>query len=97
MMVPGHEAGFALLPQSAIDQHVIVRHRENDLDPVIAAHPELLGIGIDQDAAILVHGDTFETVGGQVLIHDGKKHDGKGYYILQPGQTFNLRTRTPRD
>ncbi|HJS99609.1 MAG TPA: cyanophycinase [Terriglobales bacterium] len=94
MMVPGHEAGFALLPGSAIDQHVVVRHREDDLDPVIAAHPDLLGIGIDQGAAILVHGDTFKTMDGEVLIHDGKKHGDKAYYILHPGDTFNLRTRT---
>lgn len=94
MMVPGHEAGLALLPGSAIDQHVVVRHREADLDPVIAAHPDLLGIGIDQGAAILVHGDTFKTMDGPVLIHDGKKHGGKQYYVLQPGETFNLRTRT---
>jgi len=94
MMVPGHEAGFALLPGSAIDQHVVVRHRQDDLDPVIAAHPDLLGIGIDQGAAILVHGDTFKTMDGEVLIHDGKKHGGKDYYILQAGETFNLRTRT---
>lgn len=94
MMVPGHEAGFGLLPGSAIDQHVLVRHREDDLDPVIAAHPRLLGIGIDQGAAILVHGDTFKTMDGEVLIHDGKKHAGKQYYILKPGETFNLRTRS---
>jgi hypothetical protein len=31
---------------------------------------------------------------GEVLIHDGKQHDGKTYYILHPGDTFNLRTRT---
>lgn len=93
MMVPGHEAGLGLLPGSAIDQHVLVRHREDDLDSVIAAHPALLGIGIDQGAAILVHGDTFKTMDGAVLIHDGKKHGGKAYYILKAGQTFNLRTR----
>jgi len=96
MMVPGHETGFALLPGSAIDQHVLVRHRENDLDPVIAAHPDLLGIGIDQGAAILVHGDTFKTMDGEVLIHDGKKHGEKDYYVLKPGETFNLRTRNVR-
>lgn len=94
MMVPGHEAGLALLPDSAIDQHVLVRHREDDLDQVIAKHPKLLGIGIDQGAAILVHGDTFKTMDGEVLIHDGKKHAGKEYYVLQPGESFNLRTRT---
>jgi len=94
MMVPGYEAGLALLPGSAIDQHVVVRHREDDLDQVIAAHPDLLGIGIDQGAAILVHGDTFKTMDGEVLIQDGKKHAGKEYYVLHPGETFNLRTRT---
>jgi cyanophycinase len=96
MMVPGYETGLGLLPQSAIDQHVLVRHREDDLDPVIAAHPELLGIGIDQGAAILVHGDTFKTISGEVLIHDGKKHGGKEYLVMQPGETFNLRTRMPQ-
>lgn len=88
MMAPGHEAGFALLPNSAIDQHVIVRHRENDLDPVIAAHPGLLGIGIDESAAIIVHGDSFEVMAGKVIIHDGKPS-----YVLSPGTKFNLRTR----
>ena len=94
MMAPGHEAGFALLPDVAIDQHVIVRHRENDLASVIAAHPQLLGIGIDQSAAIVVHGDFFETMSGQVLINDNKRHGDKAYYVLSPGQKFNLRTRT---
>ena len=43
MMSPGYETGFALFQDSAIDQHVIVRHRENDLAPVIAMHHGLLG------------------------------------------------------
>ncbi len=84
---PRYEVGFGLLPNSAIDQHVEERSRETDLDPVIAAHPELLGIGIDQSAAIIVHGDTFFVVGGQVAIHDGKQHvGGASYYLLSSGQ-----------
>ena len=94
MMVPGHEIGFGLLASSAIDQHVIVRHRESDLDPVIAKHPELLGIGINESAAIVVHGNEFEVMNGQVLIHDGRTHNGKLYYALSSGQKFNLKTRT---
>jgi len=93
MMVPGHETGFGLLASSAIDQHVIVRHRESDLDPVIAKHPELLGIGINESAAIVVHGNEFEVMNGKVLIHDGRTHDGKLYYMLSSGQKFNLKTR----
>jgi cyanophycinase len=93
MMVPGHETGFGLLAQSAIDQHVITRHRESDLDQVIARHPDLLGIGIDEGAAIVVHGNSFEVMNGKVLIHDGRTHDGKLYYYLEPGGRFDLKTR----
>ncbi len=94
MMAPGHEVGFGLLPNSAIDQHVNTRGREKDLDSVVSVHPELLGIGIDEHTAIVVHGDSFRVVGvGQVAIHDGKDHDGALYYFLSSGQTFNLKTR----
>jgi cyanophycinase len=94
MMAPGYETGFGLLTNSAIDQHVNTRGREGDLGPVISRHPELLGIGIDQDAAIVVHGDSFFVVSGQVAIHDGKEHDGALYYFLSSGQAFNLKTRS---
>jgi len=95
MVSPGHTVGFGLLPNSAVDQHVNTRGRERDLDPVIASHPDLLGIGIDQDAAIVVHGDSFFVVGGQVAIHDGKMHDGAPYYFLASGQSYNLKSRSP--
>lgn len=92
MMAPGHEAGFALLLNSAIDQHVITRHRESDLAPVIASHPGLLGIGIDESTAIVVHGNDFEVIGNsKVIVHDGKKP----FYFLSHGQKFNLKTRLP--
>ena len=94
MISPGHETGFGLIPNSAIDQHVNTRGREADLDAVISAHPELLGIGIDESAAIVVHHDSFFVVGGQVAIHDGKQHDGASYYFLSSGQAFNLTTRS---
>ncbi|MGH9482772.1 MAG: cyanophycinase, partial [Terriglobales bacterium] len=48
MMAPGHETGFGLFTNVAIDQHVDARHRENDLAPVMAAHSGLLGLGLDQ-------------------------------------------------
>ncbi len=93
MMSPGHERGFGLLSNSAIDQHVNTREREHDLVQVIEKHPELLGFGIDEGAALVVHGDSLEVIGGQVAIYDGKEHDGALYYFLSPKQTFNLKTR----
>jgi hypothetical protein len=86
-VAPGHEVGFGLLSSSAIDQHVDARGRE---DIVIAKHPELLGIGINQGAAIVAHGNSFFLVSGQVAIHS----EHKPHYYVSAGQSFNLGTRT---
>jgi len=93
MMAPGYETGFGLLPNSAIDQHINTRHREHDLDSVINVHPELLGIGIDEGAAIIVHGDFFSVMGGSVIIHKKNKNGSIGNETLTSGQIFNLKTR----
>jgi cyanophycinase len=90
MLSPGHETGFGLLPNSAIDQHIDARGREEDLDAVIATHPELLGIGINQGAAIVVHGNSFFVASGQVAIHE----KSKSYYYVSAGQSFNLGSRS---
>src|SRR4030095_4405381 len=67
MMAKGHEEGFGFLKNSAIDQHVIARKREEDLLPVIAAHPALLGLGLDEGTAIVVQGDRARVVGASKL------------------------------
>src|ERR1051326_8394052 len=95
MMAPSHEVGLGLMKNVAIDQHIITRHREKDLDPVIAKHSELLGIGIDESTAIVVHQSQFEVIGkSKVAVHDGKPHDAGNFYFLEPGQKFNLATRS---
>jgi len=96
MMAPGHEIGLGFLTNATIDQHVDVRHRENDLASVIKAHPDLLCFGLDQATSMTVHADTL-TVNGpkRVAVWDGKEHDGKGYYYLHTGDTLNLVTRVP--
>jgi cyanophycinase len=93
VMASGHEIGFGLLSNSAIDQHIDTRGREHDIDTVLAAHPELLGIGLDESAAIVVHRDAFFVVGGQVLVSDGTKSSGERHLILSPGQAYDLAAR----
>lgn len=94
MVDKDHQKGFGLLHDAAIDQHVIKRHRESDLVPVIADHPKLLGIGIDESTAIVVHGNEFEVIGAsKVGIYDDKEHDGKKYYFLTAGQKYDLAHR----
>lgn len=96
MMSPGHEKGFGFLRGVAIDQHVIARGRQKDMVPVIRAHPELLGIGIDEDTALVVQGDEVQVIGSsRVLIYDAARwaNDGPAWLSLRPGDRFDLGTR----
>jgi cyanophycinase len=93
MMAPGHERGFGYLTNVAIDQHVSQRDRENDLSEVIAAHPGLLGVGIDESTAVIIERNTMTVIGrGTVRITDGADHSGRPYYALKSRTRFDLAT-----
>ena len=96
VMMGDHERGFGYLRNVGIDQHVLRRNRQFDMVEVIEAHPELLGIGLDEDTAIVVQGDRFQVIGrSYALIYDNQSTtgpDGK-FYFLAPGDRFNLATR----
>lgn len=55
-----------------VDQHFIARQRSNRLLSVILEHPDLLGVGVDEDTAVWVKPDgTFEVLGDRgVLVLD---------------------------
>jgi cyanophycinase len=90
MVSPDHVRGMAFLTDSAIDQHLLTRHREKDLIPVINERPNLLGIGLDERTAIVVHGDQFEVIGpSKVAIYTA----GSAHYFLQQGDRFDLKRR----
>jgi cyanophycinase len=96
IMVGDHVEGFGLLKNVTIDQHLLRRNRQFDLLPVIEARPELLGIGIDEDTAIAVRGDSFEVIGnGYVAIYDQTRRldTGGRFYFLAPGDRYNMKTR----
>lgn len=98
IMMGDHEEGMGFLRQSAIDQHVLKRNRHFDLVSVIEKHPDLLGIGIDENTAIVVQGDWFEVIGqSYVAIYDYRRRldSGGRFYFLAPGDRFNLKTREP--
>lgn len=90
MMAPGYEEGMGFLKNAAVDQHILTRKRESDMGQVIQAHPDLLGIGIDESTAIVVHSGAFYVIGkSKVAITEG----GKPYYFLEHGDRFDLTKR----
>jgi len=94
---PEHEHGFAFLRKVAIDQHINTRNRWDDIIPVIKKYPDLLGIGLSEGTAIVVTGDRFEVIGKwKVAIHDNFRAYQpweKPYYVLSPGDVYNMKTR----
>lgn len=96
LMMGSHQRGFAYLKDVAVDQHVLRRNRHFDLIEVIEAHPHLLGIGVDENTALVVQGDEAEVIGASyVLVYDNRSTVGDGgrFYFLAPGDRFNLATR----
>ncbi|MCL4818046.1 MAG: cyanophycinase [Vicinamibacteria bacterium] len=65
-------AGLGLITRLIIDQHFSQRERLGRLLSAVAQQPQKLGVGIDEDTAIVYYGNgTIEIVGsGQVFIVD---------------------------
>lgn len=94
LMASGYEVGFSFLKGTAVDQHLLARGRELDLWEVLAVHPYLLGIGLDEGTALLVQGDRGEVIGASdVLIYDPDQED-RTATVLRPGDRYDLRART---
>jgi cyanophycinase len=97
VMMGDHELGFSFLKNVAIDQHLLSRNRQFDMVDLVRAHPDLLGIGLDENTAIVVKNDSFEVLGeGYVAIYDPEIISANGhFYFLSPGDRFDLATRIP--
>lgn len=103
IMMGDHEVGLGFLKNVAIDQHLLRRNRQFDMLEITHARPELLGIGIDENTAIVVKGDQFEVIGaGYVAIYDPEgraipedERKRKPFYFLSPGDHFDLVERLP--
>lgn len=55
--------GFGFLPNVVIDQHFQNRKRLNRLLGVLKDNPRCLGLGIDEETAVVVSGQTFTVLG----------------------------------
>lgn len=65
--------GLGLVPGVIIDQHFAERGRYGRLLGAVAHNPRLLGIGIDEDTAVVVNGRRFEVIGsGAAYVVDGE-------------------------
>ncbi|HSF99444.1 MAG TPA: cyanophycinase [Ornithinibacter sp.] len=102
-------AGLGLIRGVVVDQHFDQRARYGRLMSVIATSPHLLGIGIDEDTAIVADGGEFTVMGsGAVFVVDCRSAvtdapdaapgapvlvSGATVHTLPAGSTFDLVNR----
>ena len=100
--------GFGFLRSAIIDQHFVRRKRHNRLISLVIEKPDLLGIGIDEETAVLVRPDRkCEVIGtGCVIVLDAQNADidigddgtvhaaGMRMHVLKAGDLFDLESRT---
>jgi cyanophycinase-like exopeptidase len=76
-MAGGPDARFVIVPTASGNRDA--NGRWDDLIPVIKKYPDLLGIGLSEDTAIVVTGDKFEVMGAwKVAIHDNTRPISRG-------------------
>jgi len=95
--------GFGFVKNVIIDQHFLIRRRQNRLISLVLENPALLGAGIDESTAILVRPDgKWEVLGeSQVYVVDARKAvvskassnklgaHGLRLHLLLPGDVFD--------
>ena len=95
--------GFGFVKNVIVDQHFLVRRRQNRLISLVLENPALLGAGIDESTAILVRPDgKWEILGeSQVYVVDARKAvvtkassnklgaHGLALHLLLPGDVFD--------
>ena len=105
VMMGDHVLGFGYMKNTAIDQHLLARNRQYDMIEVIRKYPNLLGIGLDENTAIIVKGNEFEVLGESfVAIYDYNLWDensasaqplpnGGRFFLLRKGDRYNVANR----
>jgi cyanophycinase len=79
--------GFGLLQDVVVDQHFAERGRIGRLLGAVAQNPRMLGVGIDENTAIVVHdARSFEVIG-----------DGAVYVLDASGVTYSNLTEEEQD
>ena len=89
ILIGDHTQGLGFMKRTAIDQHILVRNRQHDLQNFIKAAPDYIGIGIDESTAIEVHGDTFTVIGKSYVAIN---HKGlEDFMFLRVGQQYDMK------
>jgi len=83
--------GLGLLPERIIvDQHFLKRQRQNRLFGLVLLHPDALGIGIDEDSALILEDQNRARVAGRSPLMMVQRENDRQLRITLVDQPFEL-------
>ncbi len=97
--------GLGLWPDVIVDQHFLKRQRGNRLISAVLDRRTLVGVGIDESTAVVVHGSSFDVIGkSAVVVIDPRKArvaaaaagaipagEGLKLSVLRAGMSYSLK------
>jgi cyanophycinase len=89
---PAVSDGFGLLPGFVVDPHTLRRNRVDRLFAALASHPGVVGVGIDEDAAVVLQGRRLSVLGtgyAVTCLASGAGHSA-GVQVLHAGEQADL-------
>lgn len=104
IMAEGYEEGFGFMQGVAIDPFFTQRNRFADMARLKRAHPRLVGLGVDEETALIIQNGAVEVVGKNHVVvygHSDKAKADKEFEFLYEGDKYDLAARSrlgpPRD
>lgn len=85
-------SGLALMNDVIIDTHFVTRGRIGRLLQIVVANPRLLGIGLEENAALMItNDDKMEAIGpGMVLLIDGRHIKDSNFNDIDDGEAISI-------
>ena len=99
----GYKTGLGLIQGVILDAHFVQRERQEEFEGLMARYPQMLGIGVDANTALIIQGSTGRVMGdGPVLFYDYSngapdKDPGQKGIPVDPGGQYDLATRKPME
>lgn len=85
------ERGFGFLRRTIIMPHLNRNNARRMLLDEVADTPGIIGIGVSDNTAAVIRGDSLEVIGvGEVIVADARPHGQDQFVVLRSGNQFHL-------
>lgn len=87
--------GFGLVDDIIFDTHFITRGRIGRLFEIIVSNPNVLGVGLEENTALLIYRNKMEAVGpGMTILLDGRSISASNLLDVKEGTPLSIENMT---